>query len=129
MSLVVHCALGVYAIDLETEEAEPADELPARAPVEVALPLLLDAAASGSTVVAAVETKPPMVVSHDAGATWSESGRGLPRVHAVAASGENPDVLAAASSERLYVSRDGGRFWSALSVEFPEIVAIGFAAD
>ena len=128
MSLVVHCALGVYAIDLETEEAEPADELPARVPVDVTLPLLLDAAASGSTVVAAVETKPPLVVSHDAGATWSESGRGLPRVHAVAASEENPDLLAAASSGRLYVSRDGGRFWTALSIELPEIVAIGFAA-
>jgi hypothetical protein len=128
MSLVVDCALGVYAVDLETDEAEPTDELPSRPPVEVALPLLLDAAASGSTIVAAVETKPPLVVSHDAGATWSESGRGLPRVHAVAASEEDPDLLAAASSDRIYVSLDGGRFWTALTVELPEIRAIAFEA-
>jgi hypothetical protein len=46
MRVVVDCALGVCAVDLETEEAEPADELPVRRPVDIALPLLLDAAAS-----------------------------------------------------------------------------------
>jgi hypothetical protein len=75
-----------------------------------------------------VETKPPLVVSYDSGATWSESGRGLPRIVAVAAA-ENPDLLAAASSERLYVSRDGGRFWTALAVELPGIRALAFEPD
>ncbi len=129
MRIVADCSLGLYAVDLESEEAEPADELPGRGPVEVSLPRLLDAAASGSTVVAAVETKPPLLVSHDAGATWSESGRGLPRIHAVAAAPDDPDLLVAASAERLFASHDGGRFWTALELELPEIRAIAFERD
>ena len=43
------------------------------------LPRLVAAAAAGATVLAVVDTKPPIVVSHDAGTTWRESGRGLPR--------------------------------------------------
>ncbi len=73
-----------------------------------------------------MNAKPPLVVSHDSGATWSESGRGLPRIHAVAVWPDDPDVLAAASTERLYVSRDGGRFWTALTVELPDIRAVAF---
>ena len=42
------------------------------------LPRLVAAAAAGATVFAVVDTKPPLVVSHDAGTTWRESGRGLP---------------------------------------------------
>ena len=126
MKIVVDCALGILAVDLDEDEAELVDELPERLPVEISLPLLLDAAAAHSTVVAAVETKPPLVISHDAGSTWSESGRGLPRIHAVAVWDDDPDVLVAASSERLYVSRDGGKFWTALTVELPEIRAIAF---
>ena len=52
--------------------------LAAAPPLALNLPRLVAAAAAGSTVVAVVDTKPPLVVSHDAGATWRESGRGLP---------------------------------------------------
>ena len=80
--------------------------------------------ASGATVVAVVDAKPPLVVSHDAGTTWRESGRGLPEGRAVAIADEDPDVVLFASRNRLFVTRDGGVFWNALSVELPEIEAV-----
>jgi hypothetical protein len=37
---------------------------------------------------------------------------------------EQPDVAVYAGRNRLYVTRDGGVFWTALAVELPEIVAV-----
>ena len=62
-----------------------------------------------------------MLVSHDAGTTWRESGRGLPAGRAVAVADEDPDLIVYAARNRLYVSRNGGVFWTALAVELPEI--------
>jgi len=121
---VVATAAGAFAVDLETEEVGPWDGSvePDPAP-ELGLPRVVSAAASGSTVVALVDAKPPLLVSHDAGTTWRESGRGLPAGTAVAL-GDDPDVVLYAARNRLYLSRDGGLFWSALSVELPEISAL-----
>ena len=118
---------GVAVVDLDDESLVALDpgltfEAPAQ-PV-VSLPLVVAAAGTGSTVVAVVAAKPPLVVSYDAGLTWSESGRGLPRGRAVAVSGEDPDVVLYATRNRLYLSRDGGRFWRSLAVELPEIEAV-----
>jgi hypothetical protein len=115
---------GDFAVDLETEEVGPwLGEIEVAPVPELPLPRVVAAAASGSTVVAVVDTKPPMVVSHDAGTTWRESGRGLPPGVAVAL-GDDPDVVVSAARNRLYVSRDGGLFWHAVPVELPEIRAI-----
>jgi hypothetical protein len=121
MIALVDTELGVFAVDLETEEVEPSDEQVDVAP-QPALPLprVVAAAQSGSTVVAVVDAKPPMLVSHDAGVTWRESGRGLPAGVAVAL-GDDPDVVVYAARNRLYLSRNGGLFWSALAVELPQI--------
>jgi hypothetical protein len=116
---------GTFAIDLETEEVEPAEPFEVEH-VEVELPRVVAAARSGSTVVAAVDASPPLLVSHDAGATWRESGRGLPHARAVAISEADPDLIAYASRNRVHISRDGGRFWTALPLELPEIRAIAF---
>jgi hypothetical protein len=118
---------GLALVDLDDEtvlalEAGAALEVPP-APA-VSLPLLVAAAAAGSTVVAVVDTKPPLVVSHDAGRTWRDSGRGLPAGRAVAISPDDPDVVLYATRNRLYLSRDGGRFWHALAPELPEIEAV-----
>ena len=125
MIAIVSTAAGVFAVDLDTEEVEPYDgELE---PVEVPilnLPRLVAAAAAGATVLAVVDTKPPIVVSHDAGTTWRESGRGLPAGRAVAISDDDPDTAVYAARNRLYVTRDGGVFWNALAVELPEIEAV-----
>jgi len=120
------CALGTAVIDLEEEDVvgisdEPLDPVP---PPVVHLPLLVAAAASGSTVVAIVDRRPPLVLSNDGGVTWREAGAGLGRGVAIAISADNPDLVLFATSERLYVSRDGGRFWAALEIELPEIRAV-----
>ena len=126
--LLVACALGTVAVDLDEEEdAEVVDDaLPATDPPAVDLPLLVAAAAHGSTVVAVVDRRPPLVVSNDGGRTWREAGAGLGRAVAVAISPVHPDLVAFATEERIHVSRDGGRFWSALAVELPAITAIAF---
>ena len=112
---------GPFAVDLETEEVEPDEPFAPAAGPSLNLPRVLAAAASGSTVVAVVDAKPPLLVSHDAGTTWRESGRGLPAVRAVAIDDLDPDVVVLATRNRLYLSRDGGLFWTALAVELPEI--------
>ena len=125
MIAVVSTVAGAFAVDLEDDEVEPwAGELPEAAALALNLPRLVAAAAAGSTVVAVVDTKPPLVVSHDAGATWRESGRGLPAGRAVAVFEDDPDVVVYAARNRLYISRDGGTFWSSLAVELPEIQAV-----
>jgi hypothetical protein len=125
VNLYVDTENGTWAIDLESEELELAEPFePDRASVD--LPRVVGAARAGSTIVAAVDATPPLLVSHDAGVTWRESGRGLPPPRAVAISDDDPDLIAYASRNRVYVSRDGGRFWTALALELPAIRAIAF---
>ena len=127
MKVLISTAAGPFSVDLETEEVEPWDgefALPA-APV-LNLPRVLAAAATGATVVAVVDATPPLLVSYDTGSTWRESGRGLPAGRAVAVSDDDPDLIVYAARNRLFVSRNGGVFWSALPVELPEIGAVAF---
>jgi len=129
MRAAVETADGLYLVDLEDETilaVDRDDALPARAPLELSLPRVVDAAAAGSTVIAVVDRRPPLVVSHDAGRTWRETGGGLPRGRAVAIADDNPDFVLFAARNRLYLSEDGGRFWRAIGVELPKIERIAF---
>lgn len=121
---------GVFLVDLEDGSVlGPSDADFDRAPepaTRPSLPRLLAASAAGSTVVALVDAKPPLLVSHDAGHTWNASGRGLPPGHAVAVSAENPDDVVFAARNRLYVSSDGGRFWRSLEPELPDVEAVAW---
>ena len=130
MQAAVETADGVYCIDLESEEVCDftlgARLTPPPAP-DVSLPRVLASAASGSTVIAVVDRRPPLVVSYDAGRTWSEAGGGLPAGRAVALADEDPDLALFAARNRLFLSRDGGRFWRVLPPELPEIRAVAFA--
>jgi hypothetical protein len=126
MRALVACALGTAEIDLDDEEVvglsdDPIDVPPAPT---LDLPLVVAVAAHGSTVVAVVDRRPPLVVSNDGGATWREAGAGLAPGTAVSISPDHPDVVLFATGERLHVSRDGGRFWHALAIELPGITAV-----
>lgn len=126
MKAAVETADGVYEVDLEEEEllGFSAEERLERTDVPVSLPLIVATAAVGSTVVAIVDRRPPLAVSHDAGRTWHERGGGLPRGVAVAISADDPDVVLYAARNRLFLSEDGGRFWRALTLELPAILAV-----
>ena len=130
LRVLVETSLGVVAVDIDDGEVEfvdePAELAPARAP-EISLPLLVASSRSGSTVAAVVDRRPPLLVSHDGGITWRESGAGLPSGRAVAISPDDPDLILFAGEERLFLSHDGGRFWSALAVELAGISAVAFA--
>lgn len=128
MIVAVETAEGVYSLDADEERVVDfvagasldSDE------VRVSLPLLVAAAASGSTVVAVLDRRPPLAVSHDAGRTWREAGGGLPKGIAVAVGDADPDRIVFATTSRVYVSTDGGRFWRSLAREFDEILRVGW---
>jgi hypothetical protein len=125
MIALVQTVDGAFSVDLETDEVEPWEgEVEAAPAPPLNLPRVVAAAAAGSAVFAVVDTRPPLVVSHDAGTTWRESGRGLPPGVAVAIADDDPDVAVFAARNRLYLTRNGGVFWSALAVELPEITRL-----
>jgi hypothetical protein len=129
MRALVRTVDGVFEVDLDEElvlgsslaEVEPE-------PVSVTLPLLIAAAACGSTVIAVVARRPPLAVSNDAGRTWREAGGGLPPGRAIAIADGDPDYVVYAARNRLYLSTNGGTFWRGLAPELPEIEAVSVTA-
>ena len=116
---------GVFEVDLEEEVVlGAADVHVERSTLEVELPRVVAAAASGSTVIAVVDRRPPLAISNDAGRTWREAGGGLPAGFAVAIADDDPDYVVYAARNRLYLSEDGGRFWRSLAPELPAIEAL-----
>jgi len=129
VNAAVRTVAGSWLVDLETEELIGTGvNVPSAEPVAVSLPLVVAVAAAGSTLVAVVDRRPPLAISHDAGRTWHEAGGGLPKGTAVAIDEENPDRILYAARNRLFLSENGGRFWRALAPELPEIEAVAFAA-
>jgi photosystem II stability/assembly factor-like uncharacterized protein len=132
MRALVSTALGLVAVDIDDGEVELVDEpaeLPPVSAPEISLPLLVTAAEHGSTAVAVVDRRPPLLVSNDGGITWRETGAGLPPGRAVAISPDDPDLILFAGEERLFLSRDGGRFWQALAVELAGITAVALVDE
>lgn len=125
MEALVAFALGVACVDLDAGTWEPAAAEPPVATVEdVGLPLVRATARCGARIVALVDRRPPLLVSDDAGTTWVEAGGGLPAGVAIAISVDHPDVLVFATGSRVFVSRDGGRFWSGLPFELAGITGV-----
>jgi photosystem II stability/assembly factor-like uncharacterized protein len=119
---------GVFVVDLEAEEVKgEADVTVELERPALELPRLVAGSAGGSRVVAVVDRRPPLLVSSDAGMTWSEAGGGLPPGFAVAVDADDPDRVLYAARNRLYLSTDGGRFWRALALELPDIEAVAWA--
>jgi hypothetical protein len=116
---------GVFEVDLEDEVVlGSSDAHVERSTLKLPLPRLIAAAASGSTVIAVVDRRPPLAISNDAGRTWRESGGGLPAGRSIALAEDEPDYALYAARNRLYLSQDGGLFWRALAPELPEIEAV-----
>jgi hypothetical protein len=100
--------------------------MPATERPDVALPRVVAAARVGATVVAVVEHRPPLMLSHDGGATWREAGGGLPPGFAVAIAEDEPDRMLYAARNRLYVSANGGVFWRSIPFELPDIGSVAW---
>jgi hypothetical protein len=116
---------GVFEVDLEEEVVLGSSGAHVeRSALVLPLPRVVAAAASGSTVIAVVDRRPPLVISNDSGRTWREAGGGLPPGRAIALADDDPDYALYAARNRLYLSEDGGRFWRALAPELPEIEAV-----
>jgi hypothetical protein len=127
VSVAVETAEGVYTVDEEEERVVdfvPGASLAPVAQPRLELPRVVAAAAEGSTVVALLDLRPPLAISHDAGRTWREAGAGLPRGRAISIADGEPDRLLFASTSRVYVSTDGGRFWRSLAPELDEIIRV-----
>jgi hypothetical protein len=92
----------------------------------VSLPRVVASAQSGATIVAIVDRRPPLAISHDAGETWREAGGGLPAGFGIAIADDDPDRMLYAGRNRLYVSANGGVFWRGLALELPDIVAVAW---
>jgi len=118
---------GVLLVDVEDELvlgsgiALPETETP-----KVELPRVVAAARAGATIVAVVDRRPPLAVSRDGGATWSEAGGGLPAGFAVAVAEDDPDRMLYAARNRLYVSLNGGVFWRSLAFELPDVLGVAW---
>ncbi len=126
----VRTVAGVLEVDVDAEvvlgEVDAAVE---RETLGVSLPRLVAASAAGATVVAVVDRRPPLAVSHDAGATWTERGGGLPPGFDAAVDPADPDRVLYAARNRLYLSTDGGRFWRSLEPELPDVEAVAWATE
>ncbi len=136
MIALAGCEDAVYVLGLggDAEEDELLERRPGDAIVRArrldlvpswAKETFLDVDALGSTVVLVLDRRPPLLVSHDGGVTWSERGAGLGRARAVAV-GENPDDVLLAARNRIWVSHDGGLFWRALRLELPKILDVAW---
>jgi hypothetical protein len=118
---------GVFLVDVEAEELlGEGTEVPAAERPEVPLPRVVAAARAGSTLVAVVERRPPLMLSNDDGATWREAGGGLPPGFAVAVAENDPDRMLYAARNRLYLSTDGGTFWRRLAPELDDVEGIAW---
>jgi len=123
---VARTLVGTFVIDLEDEEVIGEVDAFEPAKVKVELPRVVAAAASGATIVAVVDRRPPLAISNDAGRTWREAGGGLPPGFAITVHEDNPDLMLFAARKRLYLSENGGTFWRALVPELPDIEAVRF---
>jgi hypothetical protein len=110
---------GVVEIEAGLRLEQPPD-------VPVSLPGVRACVGSGSTLVALVDRRPPLVISHDAGLTWHEAGGGLPAGRAIAIDEDDPDRILFAARNRVWLSTNGGRFWESIALDLPEVEAVAF---
>jgi hypothetical protein len=122
---VVATVDGVVLVDIEGEVLlGTGAELPTVEVPHVELPRVVAAAQAGATIACVVERRPPLAISRDGGATWSEAGGGLPAGFAIAVAEDDPDRMLYAARNRLFVSTNGGVFWRSLPFELADIEGV-----
>jgi hypothetical protein len=127
VTAAVQTVEGVLLVDVEEERVLGlGSELPEAEAPRVQLPRVVATAGTGATVVALLDRRPPLAISRDGGATWSEAGGGLPPGFAVAVAEDDPDRMLYAARNRLYVSANGGVFWRSLPFELPDVLAVAW---
>jgi hypothetical protein len=126
--VLVQTAEAVLTIDADEGVVEIEAGLRLEQPPEipVSLPGVRACVGSGSTLVALVDRRPPLVISHDAGRTWHEAGGGLPAGRAIAIDDDDPDQILFAARNRVWLSTNGGRFWESIALDLPEVEAVAF---
>jgi hypothetical protein len=118
---------GVVLVDVENEDLlGSGTEVPPLDGPHVDLPRVVAAARAGATIACGVERRPPLAISRDGGATWSEAGGGLPAGFAIAVAEDDPDRMLYAARNRLFVSTNGGVFWRSLPFELPDIEGVAW---
>ena len=127
--VLVQTAEAVLTLDAEdgVVDVDAGARLDPQPTIPISLPAVIACVGSGSTLVALVSRRPPLVVSHDSGRTWHEAGGGLPRGRAIAIDEDDPDSILFAAAHRVWLSRDGGRFWESVALDLPEIEAVAFS--
>jgi hypothetical protein len=126
MIAAVRTVEGVLLVDVDDETVIAGTELPEVERPQVDLPRVVATAGTGSTIVAVLERRPPLAISHDGGATWREAGGGLPAGFAIAVAEDDPDRMLYAGRNRLYVSANGGVFWRSLQPELPDVLDVAW---
>jgi hypothetical protein len=127
VTAAVQTVEGVLLVDVEEERVLGlGSELPEAEAPRVQLPRVVATAGTGATVVALLDRRPPLAISRDGGATWSEAGGGLPPGFAIAVAEDDPDRMLYAARNRLYVSANGGVFWRSLPFELPDVLAVAW---
>jgi hypothetical protein len=127
VTAAVQTVEGVLLVDVEEERVLGlGSELPEAEAPRVQLPRVVATAGAGATVVALLDRRPPLAISRDGGATWSEAGGGLPPGFAIAVAEDDPDRMLYAARNRLYVSANGGVFWRSLPFELPDVLAVAW---
>lgn len=131
-TILVECVDDLFVIELGIDgapdsirDSEAGGRLPERERPDRLVPAwarghLLDIDRRNATIAMLLDRRPPLMVSHDLGRTWSERGAGLAPGRALAVD-ENPDRIVVAGRNRLFVSFNGGVFWRSLTAELPEI--------
>jgi hypothetical protein len=118
---------GVLLVDAESEELlGGGSELPEAEVPRVDLPRVVAAARAGATIAVVVDRRPPLAISRDGGATWTESGGGLPAGFAIAVAEDDPDRMLFGARNRLYLSTNGGVFWRSLPFELPDVEGVAW---